>query len=141
MKVVAIILACIASFWIGYGLATSRAYRAAFPEFSRSRDVANASVLIRFADLIDKGDIAPLRAKLLAVAKVTVAHPAPVPAFDWKNIADWNGLAIGPFDGTSEIIDSMHQETEARALAVRGDILRLCQNAPITDTYKYVCDR
>jgi hypothetical protein len=141
MKVIAILLACIASFWSGYYLASSRAYGIAFPEFSRSRDLANASLLVRFTDLIDKGDIAPLRAKLLAVAKIMVANPAPVPAFDWKNIADWKGLALGPFDGSVAMIDSMHRETEARASTVRGDIMRLCQNAPITETYKYVCDR
>src|SRR6266850_2209538 len=95
MKRLAVAIGFLAAFWVGYGLCSYRAYGVAFPELAMSQRVHSASIYMRSVELIDRGEIAPLRAKLLGVTKVYVSTPRPTAQFTWK------GFLLGPFEDTS----------------------------------------
>src|SRR5256885_14679361 len=107
MKVILVAVCIVAAFWAGYGLSSYRAYAVALPALSRAQDVSNAAILIRSVDLIDRGDIVPLRAKLVAVAKVSTDSPNRSSGFSWK------GLLSGPLEDTTAL-ELTRQSTDAQ---------------------------
>jgi len=135
MRIAAVVVGVLASFWVGYGLCAYRAYGVVFPSLSQSRDISNASMMIQFADLIDHGDATALRAKLLAIAKVSTANSGPAPGYSLK---DFLG---GPLESTTDALAWTRQSTDSKMATVRAGIARLCVTSPATETYRYVCDR
>ena len=135
MKRLAVAIGFLAAFWVGYGLCSYRAYGVAFPELAMSQRVHSASIYMRSVELIDRGEIAPLRAKLLGVTKVYVSTPRPTAQFTWK------GFLLGPFEDTSYLTVITPQQTEASAADIRTKLARLCQSAPETDSYRFICGR
>jgi hypothetical protein len=85
MKIVALVIGLAAAFWAGYGLCSYRAYGVVSPMLSQWRDVSNASLMIKFVDLIDRQDTVALRAKLLATAKALTENPVPPPSHSVKS--------------------------------------------------------
>jgi len=135
MKGIAVAICVIAGFWAGYGLSSYRAYAVTLPELSRAQEISNAGILIRSVDLIDRGDIAPLRAKLVAVAKVSTDNPTRPSGFSWK------GFLFGPLEDTADSVERMRQSTDEQLSSIRADIARICLTAPATDAYRHVCGR
>jgi hypothetical protein len=135
MKIAAIVVGVLAAFWLGYGFCEYRAYGMLFPMLSQSRDVSNASLMIKFADLIDQENTVALRAKLLAIAKVAIENRDPLPGYSVKS------FLRGPLESIADPIDSIRQSTASQLVTIRADITRLCQTSPTTDTYRYVCGR
>jgi hypothetical protein len=136
MRHVAVVIGLVAAFWAGYALCAYRAYSIVFPTLSESWDVSNASRMIQFADLIDHGSAVTLRAKLLAVAKIsTDSVSAPLPGYSFK------AFLRGPLESTTEALEVTRQSTASQLITARTDIARLCSTSPATDTYRYVCGR
>jgi hypothetical protein len=135
MKVVALLIGVLVSFWVGYGLCAYRAYGVVLPILSQWRDVSNASLMIKFVDQIDHGDTVALRSKFLAIAKVSTENPMPSPRYSF------NAFLRGPLESTSDITAPMQRSIASELLAARADIARLCRTSPETDTYRYVCGR
>jgi hypothetical protein len=135
MRIVAVVIGVLAAFWAGYGLCAYRAYRLVLPSLSQSRDISNASTMIEFADLIDHDNAVALRAKLLAVAKVSTENSAPSPGYSLE------AFLRGPLESTTESLEWTRQSTESKLTTVRAGIARLCLTSPATDTYRYVCGR
>ena len=135
MKIAALVIGVLAAFWLGYGFCAYRAYGLLFPILSRSRDVTNASLMIKFVDLIDGENTVALRAKLLAIAKVSSENSAPSPGYSLKS------FLRGPLESIAEPMESIRQSTASQLVTIRADITRLCQTSPATDTYRYVCGR
>jgi hypothetical protein len=135
MKIAAIVVGVLAAFWLGYGLCAYRAYGVLLPMLSRSRDVSNASLMIKFVDLIDRENTVALRAKLLAIAKVSMDNPGPSPGYSVKS------FLRSPLESIADPVDSIQQSTASQLVTIRADITRLCQTSPATDTYHYVCGR
>jgi hypothetical protein len=135
MKIAALVIGVLATFWLGYGFCAYRAYGLLFPILSQSRDVSNASLMIKFVDLIDGENSVALRAKLLAIAKVSSENSVPSPGYSVKS------FLRGPFESIAEPMESIKQANASQLVTIRADITRLCQTSPATDTYRYVCGR
>jgi len=135
--VVGLIVGLAAAFWAGYGLCAYRNWMV-WPTLMQSSQVSNARIMIKFADLIDRDSAAAVRAKALAIAKVSTDDPAPWPGYSF------GAFLGGPLQSTTEsqeVLDSTRQATASQVTAIRGDIARLCTTSPATDTYRYVCGR
>ena len=135
MRIVAVVTGVFAAFWAGYGLCAYRAYGIVFPTLSQSRDISNASTMIQFVDLIDHDNAAALRAKLLAIAKVSTENSAPSPSYSFK------AFLRGPLESMTESLEWTRRSTASKLIIARADIARLCRTSPATDTYRYVCAR
>jgi hypothetical protein len=135
MKIAAIVIGVLAAFWLGYGFCSYRSYRVLLPMLSQSRDVSNASLMIKFVDLIDGEKTVALRAKLLAIAKVSIENADPSPGYSVKS------FLRGPLESIAEPMEAIRQSTVSQLVTIRADITRLCQTSPATDTYRYVCGR
>jgi hypothetical protein len=135
MKIAAIVIGVLAVFWLGYGFCAYRAYGVLFPALSQLRDVSNAALMIKFVDLIDGENTVALRAKLLAIAKVSIENPDPSPGYSVKS------FLRGPLESIADPLESIRQSTASQLVTTRADITRLCQTSPATDTYRYVCGR
>jgi hypothetical protein len=135
MRVVAVAIGIVAAFWAGYGLCSYRAYGLVFPELSRSQATSDASFLIRYVDLIDRGDVVSLRAKLLAVAKVNITPSPPTSRFAWKSFFP------GPLEDVGGLVASTRHDTDTRIAAIQAELARICENPPATDTYRSICGR
>ena len=135
MKVIAGAIGLILAFWAGYGLASYRAYSQAFPVHMRLEQLSNASLFMRSVGLLDQGETAPLQAKLLGVVKLAISNPPPPIQFSWRD------FLYGPFDDTPAVVASMRQETDTRAATIRADLELICQQAPATDSYRFICRR
>ncbi len=85
MKLLIAAIAIVTAFWSGYGLSTYRYLSVFLPEMTRSGGASDASILIRSIDLIDKGDIPTLRAKLFAVTYTKINGPPPMGGFGWRD--------------------------------------------------------
>jgi hypothetical protein len=135
MKLIIAAIAVVAAFWCGYGLSTYRNISVFLPEMTRAGNASDASILIRSIDLIDKGDIPTLRAKLFAMTYAKISNPMPSVGFDWR------GFLGAPLENMDEATDYTRQHANEQIAAVRTDIKRLCQSPPQTETYKWVCSR
>lgn len=134
MKVVALVVGIVAAaFWACYGVCAYRAYGVVFQGFMESHAASDASLMIRFVDLIDHENVPALRAKLLAIAKVSTDYSVPSPGYSLK------ALLRGPFE--SDSMEWTRDTTASQLKTARADITRLCQTSPATDTYRYVCGR
>jgi len=135
MKLIVTGIAVLAAFWAGYGLCAYRYTSVLLPEAMRSRNVWDASIHVRSIELIDKGDIPALRAKLFVVADTELNTPMPASIFGWRNLIN------GPLETIDEPWDSVRQQSDERAAKVRAEIKRLCQSPPQTESYRRVCGR
>ena len=133
MKNVAILFSLAISFWLGYDLCSYRAYGRIFPEMMRSERVHTASLFVRFVDLIDRGDIAPLRAKLTVIAKTDLMIDPPNIGASWKN------LLVGPFERFEKGLDSIRNDTASVETEARSGLAQICRDAPATDSYRTAC--
>ena len=133
MKNVAIFISLTISFWLGYDLCSYRAYGRIIPEMLRSERVHTASLAVRFVDLIDRGEIAPLRAKLTVIAKTSLLKDPPVSGVPWGN------LFAGPFEKFEDALDWTRTDTERVETEARSELARICQSAPATDSYRVAC--
>ena len=89
----------------------------------------------QFVDLIDHDNAAALRAKLLAIAKVSTESSAPSPSYSFK------AFLRGPLESMTESLEWTRRSTASELIIARADIARLCRTSPATDTYRYVCAR
>jgi hypothetical protein len=116
MKVLALAIGLLAAFWAGYGLCAYRAYTVVFPIFQQSRNVSNAAIAVKFVDLIDREDVAGLRAKLMATAKVSTENLVPSPGYSLK------AFLHCPLESVNDSVEWTHQSTESQLTTVHADI-------------------
>jgi hypothetical protein len=135
MKLLVVALGIVAAIWVGYALCSYRAYGVLVPELARSQRASTALVLVRFVDVLDRGELAPLRAKLLAVAKENTL-PDP-PSFRFS----FGGFLLGPFETSSGAIGWTRKTTDENLVEISSNLARLCQTSPQTDSYKFICGR
>ena len=139
LRLIAVLTAVAAAFIAGYALCGWRAYTQVFPALSQSQRLHDAAFSARVAGILDSGDTAKAREKLLVEAAVE-SRPMPslgdIP-FQWK------GAITAPFENV-DVMLQMLRDSDSDAGA-RSDLSQrlseLCTKSPDTKATKYACNR
>lgn len=113
--------------WCGYTVSGYRFSAYLYPAMAQSRAVNDASMSLRFVELIDRGDVPTLRRKLLVLAhsNLTIASPQ----MTIRDLLSWKAAAnsvTGPLH-EAEIIDELNANNTSQANNLRTRLHTLCE--------------
>ena len=120
MKIIVAILLVAIGFWAGHAFSFYYTEGEVMPALQRSQALHSASLMVQGVDLIDSGEVAVLRGKLLAAAESQVD---PLPDFP----TNWRAVLALPFTDSGASIESLSLNNEAQATKLRERIRSLAR--------------
>ena len=121
----------------GYALCGWRFNTQVFTALEESHDVHDAHFSAEVAGIIDSGDIAKAREKLLVRASIK-SKPLPslgdIP-FQWK------GFFLAPFENGDAMLQMFRHSDDGARSDLTHRLAELCAKSPDTKATRYVCNR
>ena len=141
VRIAIVCAVALVAFWAGYDLCMFRFSNYVIAPSSRFGQLHHANIFLGMADLIDKGETAKLRRKLLATAHAELNSPAIAPVtvgdlMSWRSIVD---LAVGPLEYYRDSDDYVRRENAALEPTVSNHLRALCANSSEADSKEYWC--
>ena len=139
------VIACavaLIAFWAAYDLCSFRYSNHVIAPSARSGQLRHANIFLRMADLIDRGETAKPRRKLLATAHAGLITPT-IGAISARDLMSWPGivgLAMGPLEDYRGGGDYIGRENAALEAAVSHHPRALCASSSDADSKEYWCE-
>jgi hypothetical protein len=137
LRFVGVAVIAIAAFFGGYALCGWRFNTQVLPALETSHFLHDADFSAQVADIIDSGDIARAREKLLVRASV---ESKPLPSLGDVPF-QWKGIFTAPFENMDLMLQMLHNSDDGARSAVSQRLTELCAKSPDTKATKYACNR
>jgi hypothetical protein len=137
LRIVGVLVIVFIAFVGGYALSAWRFNTQVFPALQNSHALHDADFSAQVAGIIDTGDIARAREKLLVRASVE-SKPLP-PLGDTPY--SLKGILTAPFENVDVMLQMLRNSDEGARSDVSNRLTELCAKSPDTKATKYACNR
>jgi hypothetical protein len=137
------VIVAVIGFWLGY---TVSGYNQGTLELAMFRfsQLYNANLNLRFADLVDAGDIPKLRKRLLLISHVELTSAEPTEQVPLGDMTSWPSLkksVVWPFHDRQVLLAYYEDQFAWLKGNVETHLATLCKASPSDKDYDVACAR
>jgi hypothetical protein len=137
LRLFGVLVLMFVAFLGGYALCTWRFNTQVFPALEEFHFLNNAYDSAQIAGVIDSGDIARAREKLLVRASV---ESKPLPSLG-DTPYQWQGFFTGPFENGDVVLQMLRNSQSGMRSDLSQRLIELCAKSPDTKATRNVCNR
>jgi hypothetical protein len=141
VRIVIVVSIAVVAFWAGYDLCAYRYLTYIAEPTARAGALHHADMLLKMTDLLDTGDTATLRRKLMVVAHTELTVPINLSPSS-RDYLSWTGLvslARGPLEDYRPIAAYFADDIATLGPSVKDHLAALCAKSPAGDADRQWC--